>query len=170
LRRRKGVGRVASTKTAGSKKDVSQEESMSVSWILKDKGRSVVSVLPSASLNEVIVLLATKRIGAIVVADELYRPVGIISERDIVRILATQGGQALDEPVGEHMTRPVVTCNESHSLDYLMSEMTKNRFRHVPVTEEGRLNGIVSIGDVVKFKLAQAESEAAQLRQYFVAG
>ncbi len=143
---------------------------MSVAWILKEKGRGVVSVLPSASLNEVVTLLAKNRIGALVVTDEHYRPLGIISERDIVRILATQGTQALDEPVGEHMTHPVMTCSEHHSLDWIMNEMTANRFRHMPVADQGRLAGIVSIGDVVKYKIALAESEAAQMRQYFVAG
>ncbi len=143
---------------------------MSVAWILKEKGRGVVSVLPSASLNEVVTLLAKNRIGALVVTDEHYRPLGIISERDIVRILATQGTQAFDEPVGEHMTHPVMTCSEHHSLDWIMNEMTANRFRHMPVADQGRLAGIVSIGDVVKYKIALAESEAAQMRQYFVAG
>jgi CBS domain-containing protein len=143
---------------------------MTVAWILKDKGRSVCSVLPTTSVNEAVTLLAKNRIGAVVVADEQYRVLGIISERDIVRILATQGSVAMDEPVGEHMTRPVTTCAEHHSIDWLMSEMTSRRFRHMPVTDQGRLAGIVSIGDVVKFKLALAESEAAQMRQYFTAG
>ena len=74
------------------------------------------------------------------------------------------------ESVGEHMTHPVVTCTEHHSIDWLMEEMTARRFRHMPVSEHGRLAGIVSIGDVVKFKIARAESEAQQMRQYFVAG
>ncbi len=143
---------------------------MSVAWILKDKGRNVISILPSANLHEAITLLARNRIGAIIVADEQHRVAGILSERDIVRIVATQGAPALDEPVGEHMTRPVVTCTEHHSIDWLMGEMTKHRFRHMPVTEQGRLCGVVSIGDVVKFKLVLAESEAAQMRQYFAAG
>jgi len=143
---------------------------MTVAWILRDKGRKVLSVLPGASLCEAVTLLAKNRIGAIVVADEQHRVQGILSERDIVRILATQGAHALDEPVLEHMTRPVMTCSEHHSIDWLMGEMTTNRFRHMPVVDQGRLAGIVSIGDVVKFKLALAESEAAQMRQYFVAG
>ncbi len=143
---------------------------MTVAWILKDKGRNVVSALPSVTLNDIVTLLASNRIGAVVIADELHRVHGIISERDIVRILATQGPAALDEPAGEHMTRNVVTCSEQNSIDWLMEEMTSRRFRHLPVADQGRLAGIVSIGDVVKFKLALAESEAAQMRQYFVAG
>ena len=143
---------------------------MTVAWILKDKGRSVLSVLPTTTVNEAVTVLAKNRIGAVVVADEQHRVVGIVSERDVVRILATQGAAALDEPVAEHMTRPVVTCSEHHSIDWLMEEMTSRRFRHLPVTDQGHLAGIVSIGDVVKIKLALAESEAAQMRQYFAAG
>jgi CBS domain-containing protein len=143
---------------------------MTVAWILKDKGRNVFSVLPNTPINETIAVLAKHRIGAVVVADEQYRVLGIISERDIVRMLAKQGPSALDDAVADHMTKPVVTCTAHHSIDWLMSEMTTNRFRHIPVTDQGRLAGIVSIGDVVKFKLAMAESEAQQMRQYFVAG
>jgi CBS domain-containing protein len=143
---------------------------MTVAWILKDKGRNVVSALQSATINEIITLLAKNRIGAVVITDELHHVLGIISERDIVRILATQGAPALDEPVGEHMTRPVITCSEHQSLDWVMEQMTSRRFRHIPVSDQNRLAGIVSIGDVVKHKLAMAEAEAAQMRQYFAAG
>jgi len=143
---------------------------MTVSWILKEKGRNVCSTLPGSAITEIITLLAKNRIGAVVITDELHHVLGIISERDIVRILATQGAAALDEPVGEHMTRPVITCSEHHSLDWLMEQMTTRRFRHIPVADQNRLAGIVSIGDVVKHKLALAESEAAQMRQYFAAG
>jgi len=143
---------------------------MTVAWIMKEKGRTVFSVLPTTSLNDAVTMLATRRIGAVVVADENHQIVGIVSERDIVRTLATQGPGALEESVGEHMTRPVKTCTEQHSIDWVMTEMTEHRFRHMPVTEQGRLAGIISIGDVVKFKIAAAQSEADQLRQYFVAG
>jgi CBS domain-containing protein len=143
---------------------------MTVAWILKEKGRNVVSALSNTSIEEIITLLAKNRIGAVVIVDEIHNVLGIISERDIVRILATQGSAAMSEPVGEHMTRPVVTCSEHHSIDWLMEQMTSRRFRHMPVTEKDRLAGIVSIGDVVKFKVALAESEAAQMRQYFAAG
>ena len=143
---------------------------MTVAWILKDKGRNVVSVLPGTPVNEAISLLEKNRIGAVVVVDEQHHVLGILSERDIVRILATRGPNALNEAVSEHMTRPVSTCSEHHSIDWVMSEMTAHRFRHIPITEGERLAGIVSIGDVVKLKLALAESEAAQMRQYFAAG
>ena len=143
---------------------------MTVAWILKEKGRNVCSALPGATINEIMTILAKHRIGAIVITNELHQVQGIISERDVVRILATQGAAALSESVGEHMTRPVTTCSEHHSIDWLMEQMTARRFRHVPVVEQNRLIGIVSIGDVVKHKLALAESEAAQMRQYFAAG
>jgi CBS domain-containing protein len=143
---------------------------MTVAWILKQKGRNVVSALPGTPVEHAISLLEKHNIGAIVVVDEQHRVQGIVSERDIVRILATQGAGVLGEPVAGHMTRNVVVCTESNSIDWLMEQMTSRRFRHIPVAEDGRLAGIVSIGDVVKHKLALAESEAAQMRQYFVAG
>ena len=143
---------------------------MTVAWIIKDKGRHVVSVLPGTPVTEVVALLEKYRIGAIVIVDEQHHVQGILSERDIVRILAKRGASALSEPVGQHMTHPVSTCSEHHSIDWVMNEMTNHRFRHIPITDNGRLAGIVSIGDVVKLKLALAESEAAQMRQYFAAG
>ena len=143
---------------------------MTVAWILRDKGRHVVSVLPGTPVNEAIALLEKSRIGAVVVVDEWYRVIGILSERDIVRLLATRGVGALSEPVSHHMTHPVSTCSEHHSIDWVMNEMTNHRFRHIPVTDNERLVGIVSIGDVVKLKLALEEAEAVQMRQYFSAG
>jgi CBS domain-containing protein len=128
-------------------------------------------VLPAIPLKKAVSILAENRIGAVVVVDDQQRVLGIISERDIVRILATQGAAAFDDSAGEHMTRPVVACTEHHSIDWLMEQMTARRFRHLPVTDnQGRLGGIVSIGDVVKIKLLLAESEATQMRRYFAAG
>jgi CBS domain-containing protein len=143
---------------------------MSVAGILKGKGRKVLSVLPDRTVFELVHLLHANRIGAVVVVDEQHHVLGIVSERDIVRILAERGAAALEETVADHMTRPVSTCSEHHSIDWVMEEMTQHRFRHVPVTEKERLVGIVSIGDVVKAKLDVAEAEAAQMRQYFAAG
>lgn len=143
---------------------------MTVAWILKQKGRNVVSALPNTIVEQAVGLLEKHHIGAIVIVDEQHSVLGIVSERDIVRILATHGAAVLLEPVTNHMTRNVVVCSEHHSIDWLMEQMTVRRFRHIPVAENGRLAGIVSIGDVVKHKLALAESEAAQMRQYFVAG
>src|SRR5579883_1127122 len=141
---------------------------MTVAWIMKEKGRAVFSVLPKTPLNDAVTLLARNRIGAVVVCDEQHRIRGIISERDIVRIIATQGSAALNDSVAEHMTHPVQTCSDHHSIDWVMTEMTSNRFRHMPVVDQGRLVGIISIGDVVKHKLAMAEAETEQMRQYFV--
>jgi CBS domain-containing protein len=143
---------------------------MTVAWILKQKGRNVVSALPDTTVEEAVNLLERHHIGAVVIVDELHRVQGIVSERDIVRILAKHGAAVLLEPVSNHMTRNVIVCTEHHSIDWLMEQMTVRRFRHIPVAENERLAGIVSIGDVVKHKLALAESEAAQMRQYFVAG
>ena len=143
---------------------------MTVAWILRDKGRHVVSVMAGTPVSEAISLLEQNRIGAVPVVDEEHHVLGILSERDIVRVLATRGVDALGEPVKLHMTHPVSTCSEHHSIDWVMNEMTNHRFRHIPITDDGRLTGIVSIGDVVKLKLALAESEAAQMRQYFAAG
>ncbi|MGO9483154.1 MAG: CBS domain-containing protein [Rhodomicrobium sp.] len=143
---------------------------MTVAWILKQKGRNVISALPGTTVEHAISLLEKHNIGAVVIVDEHHRVQGIVSERDIVRIMATQGAGVLGEPVDGHMTRNVVVCSEQHSIDWLMEQMTSRRFRHIPVAENGRLAGIVSIGDVVKHKLALAESEAAQMRGYFAAG
>ncbi len=143
---------------------------MTVSWILKDKGRTVTTVLPTTPLNETINLLARQKIGAVIVVDEQHRIHGIVSERDIVRIIATQGTAALAQPVGDHMTKAVVTCSEGHTIDWVMGQMTAHCFRHMPVSDGGRLAGVISIGDVVKYKLAMAEAEAEQMRHYLTAG
>jgi CBS domain-containing protein len=143
---------------------------MTVAWILKEKGRGVISVLASASITEAIALLEKNRIGAVVVVDQEHRVLGILSERDVVRILAAHGAGALANPVSQHMTQPVSTCTEHHSIDWVMNEMTNNRFRHIPIIDGDRLAGIVSIGDVVKLKITMAEGEAAQMRGYFAAG
>lgn len=143
---------------------------MTVGWILRDKGRGVVTALPDTPLLDVIKLLSDKKIGAIVVVDGARKIQGIISERDVVTTLAEKGAAALDMPVSAFMTRSVVTCSEHHSVDWAMGEMTAHRFRHIPVVDRGGLNGIISIGDVVKYKLAMAEAEAAQMREYIATG
>lgn len=143
---------------------------MTVGWILKEKGKNVVSALPETPLDSVIKLLAQHRIGALVITDARHAILGIVSERDIVKIIAQEGPKALDKPVSEFMTKTVVTCGEHHSIDWVMNEMTVNRFRHIPVVDQGRLSGIISIGDVVKFKIAMTEAEADQMRQYIATG
>ena len=141
---------------------------MTVSTILAGKGREVVSVEPSASLADAVRLLAGKRIGAAVILGADRRIAGIISERDIVRVLAERGADVLDEPVSQTMTRKVETCNESETVSSLMERMTSGKFRHMPVVDRGRVVGIVSIGDIVKHRLHEMERELAAMRDYIM--
>jgi CBS domain-containing protein len=110
--------------------------------------------------------LAAKRIGAIVVVGPRGEVAGIISERDIIRALSQAGPDCLSRPVGETMTRQVVTCLETDTLEELMAMMTARRFRHLPVVTDGALTGIISIGDVVKHHVAEVEMEATAMREY----
>lgn len=143
---------------------------MNVAAILKAKGRSVVTARADDSLEQVAGILAAKRIGAIVVSAGGGRIDGIISERDIIRSIGERGVGCLGEPVQRTMTKTVQTCDVSDTLDELMAKMTAGRFRHLPVVEDGKLVGIVSIGDVVKHHIAEVEMEASALRGYIVAG
>jgi CBS domain-containing protein len=145
------------------------EELMNVARILKDKGRVVATMPPLTTLRDIVDRLAKDKIGAIVISDG-EQVKGIISERDIVRILAYQGPQVFEEPVQNFMTKDVVSCAERDSVDRLMELMTAHRFRHMPVIENGRLVGIVSIGDVVKQRIALADLEAASMREYIATG
>lgn len=143
---------------------------MNVARILKDKGRNVITVRPETSLRDIIALLAEHKIGGIVVCnDDLYVE-GIITERDFIRILAEKGTDALSQPAQSHMTRDVHTCTVHDSVDWLMEVMTQHRFRHMPVVENNRLTGIISIGDVVKQRIAIAELEANSMREYIATG
>ena len=143
---------------------------MHVAAILKVKGRAVETVAADASLVEVIGRLASHRIGAVVVTGSGVAVAGIVSERDVVRVLAANGPDALAWPVSDVMTRNVVTCQESDSIDDLMARMTMGRFRHLPVIENDTLAGIISIGDVVKHRVAEVEMEASAMRDYITAG
>lgn len=143
---------------------------MSVARILKDKGRSVVTGAPNASMKQIVKTLTDNKIGALVICDEHGQIAGIISERDIVRALAVNGAAILDDTVSAHMTKTVFTCSERDSVNHLMEEMTAHHFRHMPVLENGKLIGIVSIGDVVKRRLAAIELEAASMREYITTG
>lgn len=143
---------------------------MNVSAILHAKGRSVVTAAPEATVAEVVDKLATRKIGAIVVVGANGHVAGIVSERDIIRAIAQRGAACLTESVGSVMTRSVVTCTRSDTLDQLMATMTAGRFRHVPVVEDDSLVGIVSIGDVVKHHIAEVEMEASAMRGYLAAG
>lgn len=139
---------------------------MTVKAILADKGRDIVTIDPVSTLADAVKLLAANRIGAIVVTGADERVVGILSERDIVRTLAAQGARALDAPVSESMTRKVVTCAETDTISEIMERMTAGKFRHVPVLDQDRLIGIVSIGDVVKSRLEEMARESDALRDY----
>ena len=139
---------------------------MNVDQILSLKGRNVVSIEAGTSLSEAARLLSERRIGALVVVDGKQPVSGILSERDIVRAVATQGAQALDEPVSRFMTGQVVTCTGRSSINDLMEMMTQQKFRHVPVVENGQLVGIISIGDVVKQRVEEIEAESQAIKEY----
>jgi CBS domain-containing protein len=148
----------------------SLEARMQVRHILRDKGREVFSITSDATLSEAARLLASKRIGALVVRERDGSLAGILSERDIVRALAQASVNALPQAVAKYMTRSVATCCESDSVDELMELMTRGRFRHVPVVEEDRITGLVSIGDVVKTRMSESVMEAQSLSEYIAAG
>ena len=139
---------------------------MIIEHILAKKGRDVVTVEPERTLSETARLLDEKRIGADVVSDADHPVLGIISERDIARAVAQRGAAVLDEPVSQHMTAKLFTCTRSCTVSDLMELMTDRRIRHVPVIEGGRLNGIVSIGDIVKHRLAELEAEGHVMHDY----
>ena len=139
---------------------------MNVEIILKTKGRAVVTIAREATIAEAVALLSKRGIGAVVVSDADGAVAGILSERDIVHALAERGTSLLLLPVAALMTRHVFTCRPEDGIAELMSEMTKRRIRHLPVVENGRLAGIVSIGDVVKNRLDEVETEASSLRQF----
>jgi CBS domain-containing protein len=141
---------------------------MTVRTILAAKGRDVITIDPGASLAEAAKLLAEKRIGAVLVLGADRRMVGIISERDIVQALAARGVAVLDEPVSGTMTRKVEICNEGETISSIMERMTEGKFRHLPVLDQGRLAGIISIGDVVKHRLREMERESAAMRDYIL--
>ena len=139
---------------------------MNVKTILATKGSEVITIAPTATLEEAIAILSKHRIGAVVVLGADQRVIGILSERDIVRAVSERGANALKEPLAQTMTRVVVTCGESDSVSDLMERMTRGRFRHIPVLEQDRLIGIISIGDVVKHRLGEMERESEALRDY----
>jgi CBS domain-containing protein len=143
---------------------------MTVKAILDRKGHDIVSIEPSATLAAAAKLLAERRIGAILVLGIEGRVAGILSERDIVRALAERGAAVLEERVDHVMTRKVFTCTESDTVSQVMEQMTAGKFRHVPVVEQSRLIGIISIGDVVKYRLGQLESENQALYEYITQG
>ena len=139
---------------------------MTVKAILEAKGHDVVTLGPNEKLSEAVRLLAEYRIGALVVVNGDLKIVGIISERDIVRTLGKAGAGALDLAVRDVMTPKVNICNEQHTVNEVMEIMTRGRFRHLPVEKNGQLDGIISIGDVVKRRIEDVEREAEDIRTY----
>jgi CBS domain-containing protein len=143
---------------------------MLIAQILAGKGREVVSTRADATIAEVASLLKAKRIGAVVVTDAAGDLCGIISERDLARGLADHGAKLLDMRVSQLMTAEVVTCSPDDGIGQLMHTMTERRFRHLPVVEEGKMIGIISIGDVVKHRLQELETETHLLHDYISGG
>jgi len=139
---------------------------VNVDAILRHKGDTVVTIAPDTTIAEAVSLLRMRSIGALVVSGDGMTPEGMLSERDIVRGLARDGARLLERRVEDIMTRAVVTCGRHDSLADLMALMTERRIRHLPVMHGGRLVGIVSIGDVVKNRLDEIESEAQSLKTY----
>lgn len=142
---------------------------MFVSDILAHKGDRVVSVAPDDGLPSAIATLADRRIGAVLVLDAGGAIVGILSERDVLHAMARDGGAALNRKVSEIMTSTVVTCDPDASIEHVMETMTERRFRHLPVVRQGRLCGMISIGDVVRLRLEEQRREADALREYITA-
>lgn len=139
---------------------------MTVRSILERKGRDVVTLEPDATLARAAQLLGARRIGAVVITNAAGRIVGILSERDIVRVIGEVGAEALSMTVDRVMTAKVKTCHDDHTINQMMELMTRGRFRHLPVEKDGKLAGIISIGDVVKGRIEEVEREAEQIREY----
>jgi len=139
---------------------------MTVRSILDAKGRDVITVRPHESLADAITLLDRHHIGAVVVTDPGGGVAGILSERDVARALAESGPAALERTVSETMTSRVSVCSEAETVEQIMETMTRSRFRHLPVERDGRLVGIISIGDVVKRRIEDAVRETEEMKTY----
>lgn len=139
---------------------------MTVSHILQAKGRDVITAAPTAKVSDVARILSERRIGAVVITGAGGRIEGIVSERDVVRHIGKDGASALDLPVSAIMTRAVRTAREADTEAELMSLMTAHHIRHLPVTHEGKLSGMISIGDVVKHRIEAIEREAEEMKAY----
>lgn len=143
---------------------------MNVEAILRTKGREVETVRPDATVMQVAERLTARRIGALVVSADGARVDGIVSERDIIRTLAREGASVLDWPVSRIMIDEVITVSGKDEVADILGTMTDRRFRHLPVVEDGKLAGLVSIGDAVKYRIEEAEFEARTMRDYIVTG
>jgi CBS domain-containing protein len=142
-----------------------QEATMTVRAILDSKGHQIQSVEPDARLSVAIKALGERKIGALLVMNK-GRLDGILSERDIVRVLGERGAAVLEEPVSAVMTRKVISCKQSDTVSAIMEMMTLGKFRHLPVVEDGKVVGLISIGDIVKQRVQEYESEQEALRDY----
>jgi CBS domain-containing protein len=139
---------------------------MTVAQILNSKGRAVIIATPDDTLKNIADTLAKKRIGAVIIIDREGGIAGIVSERDIVRAVSAMGAAALNKPASQIMTTSVMTCGPRDSEAELMGLMTEHRIRHLPVVDEGKLDGMISIGDVVKFRIEAIEREAEEMKVY----
>jgi len=139
---------------------------MTVKQILDQKGRDVVTVNPTMGTEEAVRFLGDNKIGAVVVTGDGGKIAGILSERDIVRAVGKKGADALTAPISAIMTSKVTTCGEDHTINQVMELMTNGRFRHLPVEKDGRLVGIISIGDVVRRRIEDVEREAEEIKAY----
>lgn len=140
---------------------------MTIAAILGSKGRDVASVSPTQTVAEAIALLAARRIGAVLVVED-GGVAGVFSERDVIHCLRDGDSRALQRPVGEVMTAPAVTVDLNDPVLAALSVMTRRRIRHLPVVDSGRLIGIVSIGDLVKYRIERIEADAAAMRDYIL--
>ena len=143
---------------------------MLVSQILKDKGDLVFTASPHETVAAAATLLLSRRVGALVIVDDQDMVIGILSERDVVRVVAEKGAAGLNQPVSSCMSRDVVFAAPTETVHSLLERMTDRRIRHLPVLKDGRLAGLVSIGDLVKSKIAESEAEAENLKAYISAG
>jgi CBS domain-containing protein len=143
---------------------------MLVSQILKDKGDLVFTASPHETVAAAAALLLSRRVGALVIVDDQDMVIGILSERDLVRVVAEKGAAGLNQPVSSCMSRDVVFAAPTETVHSLLERMTDRRIRHLPVLKDGRLAGLVSIGDLVKSKIAESEAEAENLKAYISAG
>jgi len=143
---------------------------MQVSAILNDKGSEVVTADPDTSIEDIVATLKAKGIGAVIVAGAGGTPAGILSERDIVRAMPKHGAKLMALRASDLMTRNVVSCTSGHSVVEVMKIMTEGRFRHLPVIDDGKLVGVISIGDAVKRRLGELEEEAGALKSYIASG
>jgi CBS domain-containing protein len=139
---------------------------MTVKQILDQKGRDVVTVSPTMGTEEAVRFLADNKIGAVIVTDAGGKIAGILSERDIVRAVASKGAASLTAPISSIMTSKVTTCGEDHTINQVMELMTNGRFRHLPVEKDGKLVGVISIGDVVRRRIEDVEREAEDIKAY----